>query len=37
MEAWESMGTVKSLPSSSEWIAPRIESQIAKRKRIGEE
>lgn len=37
VEAWESLGTFKSLPSSSEWIAPRVESWIAKRKRIGEE
>lgn len=37
VEAWESLGTFESLPSSSEWIAPRIESWIAKRKRIGEE
>lgn len=37
VETWESTGLLKSLPSNPEWIAPRTESQIANRKRTGEE
>lgn len=37
MEAWEGMGTVRGFPSSSEWVAPRGESQIINAQKTGED
>ena len=34
MEAWESVGTFNSFPSSSQWLAPGQESHLGNRRRL---